>query len=89
MLYATEELTNRCAENMMNLREWAPSDGKIDSAIKAVMMAAICSAVRCQGCVEGHLVITNEFGATKDQVQEIMNLGKSQHTILATTTSSV
>ena len=74
MPHTTDDLTNRCAENMMNLREWALADGQIDSATKAVVMAAIYSAVRCRDCVEGYLVIANEFGATRDQVREMMNL---------------
>jgi len=74
MKHTTDELTNRCAENMMSLREWALGDGEIDSTTKAITMAAIYAAVRCRDCVQGYLVIAHQFGATKNQVREMMNL---------------
>ncbi len=71
---STDELTNRCAEHMMSLREWALREGKIDSATKAVVMATIYTALRCRDCVEGYLVIAHQLGASRDQVREMMNL---------------
>ncbi len=74
MPHSTDELTNRCAEHMMSLREWALAEGKIDSATKALVMAAIYTAVRCRDCVQGYLVIAHQLGASRDQAREMMNL---------------
>ena len=53
MSHGAAELTNRSAEHMMSLRERALSERKIDSATKALVMAAIYTAVRCRDCVQG------------------------------------
>ena len=48
MPFTTTEITNHCAEHMLQLREWALQAGQVPSALKALVAAAIYAAMRCE-----------------------------------------
>ena len=48
MPFTTTEITNHCAEHMLQLREWALQEGQVPSSLKALVAAAIYAAMRCE-----------------------------------------
>ncbi|MEH6467519.1 MAG: carboxymuconolactone decarboxylase family protein [Porticoccus sp.] len=61
-------------QKIMELREESLKGGRVSSPEKAVISAAIFTALRCEPCYKAYLTIAHELGADLDYVVEVFSL---------------